>query len=190
MGKVYFKYGTMGSGKSLDLIRTVYNYRERGKRAFVCKPSLDTRDGTDECVIRSRTGALVHGEWFDIKNLAPEKMVGYDIIIIDEAQFINECDISLLNKWTRLEEDYPSIIFYGLKTDFRGNLFSGVSAILAIADSIEETVSICSCGKKARQNVRYLNDVPVFKGEVVQVGGNESYGAVCNTCFERMKMFY
>lgn len=187
MSKIYFKYGTMGSGKSLDLIRTVYNYNEKGKDAYVCKPRVDTREGIDNCIIKSRTGASVEAKWFDINDVKSDSILEYDVIIVDEAQFLSKNAIREINDMVRVREGFPSVIFYGLKTDFRGILFPAVEVILALADSIEENVSLCECGKKARQNVRYINGLAVFNGDLVQIGGNESYGAVCNTCFVKLQ---
>lgn len=185
MGKMYFIHGTMGSGKSLDLIRAAYNYKERGLNVLIYKPAIDTRSG--ERQVKSRTGLIL-----DAKNYLGSTQIQEDItniqpaaIFFDEAQFLKEKDIDELQKIC-YNLDIP-ILFYGLKVDYQSHLFPASRRLIEVADEVRECIGICSCGKRAKQNMRLLNGKPVFEGEQIQVGGNESYIAVCNHCYKKAK---
>lgn len=187
MAKINCYFGTMGSGKSLDLIRTVYNYRERGMNVFVYKPNLDTREGNAECVIKTRVGMSIDATWINSQDtcLMVEENCNSksmpNAIIVDECQFLTEEQVNGFQKFS-LTYDIP-IIFYGLKVDFTGHLFQGSKRILEVADRVVELKAVCHCGQIARQNARVVNGEMVTDGEVVAIGGNELYTAVCNKCF-------
>ena len=206
MAKIYFKHGTMGSGKSLDLIRAVYNYTERGMKPLVFKPSLDTREGNDFCVIKSRTGAEVLANWIDSDdddlstiifelndrlyttyylndsrlNMENNKLM-VDAIFIDEAQFLTEKQVDKLPE-IRYSYNIP-ILCYGLKLDFQSHLFPGAKRLIELADDVQELIGICHCGKRAKQNARIIDGKFAEQGDLVQIGGNESYIALCNECY-------
>ena len=204
MAKIYGKFGVMGSGKSLDMIRAIYNYKERGMDVLVFKPSIDTREGS-ECVIKSRTGFEVKAEWIESNDSALEvideklkqsgsgNIPGPDYILrpyektrakaifIDEVQFLSKEQVDNLQKIC-YNYNIP-VICYGLKLDFQSNLFEGSKRLIELADDIQELIGICHCGKRAKQNARVVNGVMVSDGDVVQIGGNESYIAVCNECY-------
>lgn len=186
MSKIYFKTGVMGSGKTLDLLRVIYNYREKGLEVLVYKPQLDTRDGVD-CVIKTRAGLQEKAGWitdltsFSETVLEDIKVANPAVIIIDEAQFLLKEQVDFFQKLC-YNYNIP-IIFYGLKTDFKGELFEGSKRIIEICDKVEEFKSMCHCGSVARQNARVVNGKMVTDGDVVAVGGNELYTAVCNKCF-------
>lgn len=184
-GKIYFKHGTMNSGKSLDLIRTHYNYTERDMNCIVFKPAIDNRDGVT--VVKSRTGSQVDclnyiGKEQLIELIGKQKI---DAILFDECQFLKESDIDDIQEIC-YTYNIP-IIFYGLKVDFQSHLFPATKRIIEIADDVQECIGICSCGKRAKQNLRMLNGHPVFDGELIQIGGNESYVALCNRCYFNLK---
>ncbi|MEG1310464.1 MAG: thymidine kinase [Romboutsia sp.] len=189
MAKLYFKTGVMGSSKSLDMIRSNYNYIERGMKTLIFKPSVDTRSGTDECWITSRTGMRVKGQWIStetnlftfIKDLSRENK--YAAVFIDEVQFLTEKQIEELQDIV-YELNIP-VLAYGLKTDFRGYLFPGVARLLALADDVQEIRSICWCGNRATQNVRIIDNKVVKDGDIIQIGGEGSYSALCNKHFRR-----
>ncbi|MBY6838690.1 thymidine kinase [Clostridium botulinum] len=187
MAKLYFKYGTMGSGKTHELIRVCYNYSERGMNVITLKPCLDTRDGTNECIIKSRTGSQVKADWINLDDNIFKIIKCYidkfklDAILIDEVQFLTEKQIEQLQQIV-IELDIP-VICYGLKTNFKGYLFPAITRLLALCDSAEEIKSLCHCGKLAKQNARVINGQIVTDGEIVVMGGNDKYISLCNKCY-------
>ncbi|MGL5765306.1 MAG: thymidine kinase [Sarcina sp.] len=189
MAKLYFKTGTMGSGKSLDLLRCNYNYTEREKNPLVLKPSLDTRD---KCNITSRTGmnceALTVKECDSlVEKIQNENIKNQiDVVIVDEVQFLTEKQIEELQDIV-YDLNIP-VIAYGLTTNFKGYLFPSIARLLSLADKIESVKSVCWCGKKAKQNARIVDGKMVVDGELVQIGGNESYVALCNKHFRDMDL--
>lgn len=176
MAKLYFRYGAMGSSKTANALMVRYNYLERGKKALLLKPSIDTRDG--QRIIRSRCGleaACILMEELDREQL---KKDGYDCLIVDEAQFLSKAQVELLTDIC--DSDNIPVICYGLKTDFQGNFFEGSQWLLARADSIEEVKTICWCGRKATQNARLDGRGHITKeGEQVVLGANDRYIGLC-----------
>lgn len=192
MSKLYFKTGTMGSGKSLDLIRTVYNYKERGMDITVLKPKVDDRNGTDKCIIWSRTGASCDADWINddtnILKFVEEQLKSREIkaVVVDEVQFCEEEQIVQLSDIVT-ELDIP-VITYGLKSNFKGDLFKSISTLFAYADDIQEIRSICWCGKRANHNARIIDGKIVKTGKIVEIGGNEQYIALCNKHFKKEQL--
>lgn len=187
MAKLRFTFGTMGSAKSLDLIRTRYNYIEKGMHPIVFKPSTDTREGS-KCIIKSRVGIECPAQWIYPTNNIFNVVYQYnyinkvDIIFIDEVQFCTKEQILQLSDIaTKL--NIP-VCAYGLKNNFRGELFEPICTLIAYADELNEIKGICHCGKKANHNARIVNNKIVKDGEEVQIGGNESYIALCNKCYK------
>ena len=176
MAKLYFRYGAMGSSKTANALMVEYNYYERGKQALLVKPRLDTRDG--ERVIRSRMG-LEHECRFveELVLMRDEEIRSYDCVIVDEAQFCKKSDIAFFERI--VEELGIPVICYGLRTDFRRELFEGSLWLMAWADVIEELKTVCWCGSGACCNTRILDGKVVKSGEQVFLGGNESYIALC-----------
>lgn len=176
MAKLFFRYGAMGSSKTANALMVEYNYRERGKKALLVKPKTDTRDG--EFVIKSRIGLerpciLVE----ELVNMGDEKVKEYDCIIVDEAQFCTKAQIEYM---VHLVDDLNiPVICYGLRTDFRNELFEGSLWLLAWADEIEEIRTVCWCGKAARCNARFNENGIIREGAQVSLGGNSSYVALC-----------
>lgn len=188
MAKLHFINGVMGSGKSLDLIRVAYNYKERGMNVLVFKPIIDTRDGIDECVIASRTGASCKAEWIKETDDIFQRVDFYshqmniDAIIVDEVQFLTcEQIMQLSDIVTELE---IPVLTYGLKNNFKGELFEPIKTLLAYCDEVRSVIGLCWCGKRANHNARVINGVVIKDGEEIQVGGNESYIALCNKHFK------
>ena len=191
MSKIFFKTGVMGSGKTFDLLRVIYNYKEKGLNTLVYKPRLDTRDGVDKCVISTRANLEdAEAKWVpDDLYLEVLKDIGEvepHAIIVDESQFLTKNQIDIFQKIC-YNYNMP-VIFYGLKTTFQGELFEGSKRILEICDDVEEFKSMCHCGKVARQNVRLVDGKMVTDGDIVSVGGNEMYTAVCNHCFVKRRV--
>lgn len=184
MAKVYFRYAAMNAGKSTQLLQVRHNYHERHQRTLLLKPHLDNRDGED--VIRPRIGglevkvdALVYPDT-DIWALAEQRLQGgetLDCILVDESQFLSPEQVRQLCSVADFR-DVP-IMCYGLRADFRGELFPGSGALMALADDIEELKTICWCGKKATINARLLDGHVLREGPQVLIGGNETYTALC-----------
>ncbi len=184
MAKLYFKYGAMGSSKTANALITKFNYEERGMKVWLIKPSIDNRDGADK--VSSRIGLKATAY-----NVTPEKDVfdeyqnhrDCDVIITDECQFFTSAQIDQLRKIVD-ELDVP-VLCYGLRTDFLTHMFPGSARLFEVADSITEIKTICSCGKKAIVNARIDGDGNVVtQGGQILIGGNDSYVAMCHTCWK------
>ena len=184
MGKLYFKYGAMGSSKTAQALITKYNYEENGLKVLLIKPCTDTRDGAD--IIRSRIGlqapALPVAPEADLMALFAEGR--WDIVIVDECQFMTPRHIDQLRAIVD-EKDVP-VICFGLRTDFLTRLFPGSLRLMEVADSIEEIKTICDCGNKATVNARIDGQGHIVtQGAQVVLGGNDSYIAMCHRCYVR-----
>ena len=176
MAKLYFRHGAMGSSKSANALMVAYNYYERGKQALLAKPRLDTRD---EGVIRSRMGLEQKCIYVDeLCKMTDDELQSYDCIIVDEAQFCKKSDVEFFIHI--VDELERPVICYGLRTDFRRELFEGSMWLLAWADVIEEIKTVCWCGQGANCNARFTKDGKMIRsGEQVVMGGNDSYTALC-----------
>ena len=176
MAKLFFRYGAMGSSKTANALMVEYNYRERGKKAILAKPKTDTRDG--ELTISSRIGLsrpciLVE----ELLKMSDDERKAYECIIVDEAQF---CSKEQIEFFVRCVDDLNiPVICYGLRADFRNELFEGSLWLLAWADKIEEIKTVCWCGKAARCNARFNENGIIREGEQVVLGANNSYVALC-----------
>ena len=177
MAQLYFKYGAMGSSKSANALMVHFNYEERGQRALLVKPQLDTRDG--DHTVRSRIG-LQHAciYFHEMQAMPDERLEQYACIIVDEAQFLTREEVYYL---VHLVDDCGiPVICYGLRADFRGELFEGSYHLLALADSLEEVKTICWCGRKAAFNARFDEHGHVVReGEQLLLGANDKYIGLC-----------
>lgn len=181
MAKLYFRYSAMNAGKTTQLIQVKHNYEERGQNVLVLKPAVDKRDGTGK--IKSRIGIECEAVILDgetdilkvVKQANDHKKV--DCLLIDEAQFLSKQHV--LQLCSVVDDLNIPCMAYGLRSDFKGNLFPGSEVLLSLADTIEELKTICWCGKKALMNTRLLNGKAVYEGEQIQIGGNESYISLC-----------
>ncbi len=181
MAKLFFRYGTMDSSKTANLIMVDYNYREQGKRSVILKPVLDTRSGQHK--VKSRLG--VEADCIDVTdqdNLEEllEQMVArspVDCVLVDECQFLSAHHVEELARVVD-KLDIP-VICYGLKNSYvKGHLFEGSRALLYYADSIEEVKTICTyCSRKATMNLRVMGGRPVYSGNPVQVGDIDAQSA-------------
>ena len=184
--KLWFFYGAMGSSKTADALMKRYNYLERGMKPILLKPKIENRDG--EKIVRSRIGLEAECEFVEDfldyveKGMFPK----YDAIIVDEAQFLTKEQIDALSDIVD-EYDIP-VLCYGLRTDFQSNSFEGSKRLLEIADELIETSTVCWCGRKARFNARVYDGHIVRDGTQVQMGGNESYVALCRKHFKQGKI--
>lgn len=177
MAKLYFRHGTMDSAKTLNLLAVAHNYRKQGKRVLLLKPALDDRHGRER--IASRSGLHADADMLVGADTVLEKatFAGIDCVLVDEAQFLAPSVIEQLRLVT-LDLDIP-VMCYGLRTDFRTELFPGSARLMALADSIEEVKVTCQyCGKKAVFNVRHVGGAAVIDGEQIALGEQE-YAPVC-----------
>lgn len=177
MAQLYFKYGAMGSSKTANALMTRFNYEERGQKTLLVKPRLDTRDGDHRVV--SRIGLTHPCMYFDeMRQLSVMELQQNACVIVDEAQFLTREEVLYLVSLVD-ELDIP-VICYGLRADFKGDLFPGSAALLAYADKLEELKAVCWCGRKAAFNARFDADGTVLKtGEQVELGANERYTSLC-----------
>lgn len=190
MSKLYFRFGTMNSGKTLQLLSVAHNYESQGKQVCVIKPALDTRSE----YVESRTGVkrkadiVISEQSPDIDVLLTETDIdNLYAVLVDEANFLTEQQVLSL---TRIVDLYRiPVIAYGLKSDFRGKLFPGSKTLIELADKVEEIKTIChmdGCMTKASFNMRIVNGKPVSHGEQIVVGditGDVRYKPVCRSCF-------
>lgn len=180
MAQLFFKYGAMNSGKSIEILKVAHNYEEQFKSVMLFTSAIDNRDqvGYVSSRIGIRREAIPIFEDTDIIGTviaAPKKPA---CILIDEAQFLSKHHILELARI--VDELNIPVMAFGLKNDFQNELFEGSKYLLLYADKIEEIKTICwYCHKKASMNMRIVNGKPVYTGEQIQIGGNESYYPVC-----------
>ncbi|MCI5898491.1 MAG: thymidine kinase [Anaerovoracaceae bacterium] len=181
MAQLYYRYSTMNAGKSLELIKVAYNYEERGKRVLVLTPSVDNRYGKN--VVVSRVGAVREAVGVDedtniLQLFMQENAKGkIDCVLIDECQFLKKHHVQEL---VEIVDSYETpVMAYGLKNDFKNELFEGSYYMLVYADKIEEIKTICWCGRKATMVARVVDGEFVKEGEQIVVGGNDMYVSLC-----------
>ncbi|WP_461240421.1 thymidine kinase [Paucilactobacillus sp. N302-9] len=180
MAQLFFKYGAMNSGKSIEILKVAHNYEEQGKSVVIFTSGLDTRAGVG--VIESRIGlkrdALPIKDDTDVFEYVKQNDADAACVLIDEAQFLQKKHILQLTKI--VDELNIPVMTFGLKNDFQNHLFEGSQNLLIYADKLEEMKTICwFCKKKATMNLRIHDGQPVYEGEQVMIGGNESYYPVC-----------
>ena len=173
MAKLHFMYATMDSGKSAHLLQNAFNYEQRGLAPLVLTSGIDTREGVG--IISSRIGlkreAIAVSESDSILTIYDKQSIKPNIVLIDEAQFLNHDQILELTQI--VDTRNCSVLAYGLRTDFRGEPFEGSKYLLAWADELVELVTICSSGKKALMNARVdANGKQESEGEQVSIGYN------------------
>lgn len=190
MAKLYFRYGAMGCGKTRDIIKVWYNYREKGKEAIIIKPGIDTK-GNDKIVSRDNselnTNYIIKPD-DNIYEIISKHKTKYnlDCVLVDEAQFLSRKHVIELTDI--VDELNIPVICYGLRADFQDNLFPGSEALFIYADSLEEMKTICECSEGATRNVRFLDGVPVFEGEQVAIDGEgkTTYVSMCRKCRKKL----
>jgi thymidine kinase len=178
VAKLYFRYGTMDSAKTLNLLAVAHNYRKQGKNVLLVKPRVDTRFGPT--TIASRSGLRADADLVvdEDSRLIAKDFVGIDCVLVDEAQFLSPDLIVDLRRIT-VDPGVP-VICYGLRTDFRTRLFPGAARLMELADRIEEVKVTCQyCHRKATCNLRFVNGAPTVRGPQIQLGAEEHYAPVC-----------
>lgn len=186
MAKLYFYFAAMNAGKSTVLLQSSYNYRERGMNTLLFAPSIDNRYQHGE--VHSRIGlseqALIFNPNDDLYQQVMAQEKEYACVLVDEAQFLTRTQVHQLTEIT--DQLGIPVLAYGLRTDFRGELFEGSQYLLAWADELVELKTICHCGRKATMNLR-LNahgDV-ITEGDQVIIGGNDMYSSTCRKHFKQ-----
>ena len=182
MAKLYFHYSTMNAGKSTLLLQASYNYRERGMQTYLLTAAVDGRAGKGR--IASRIGITASADTYDTDtdmfDLLERRLRQGPVacVFIDEAQFLTRDQVWQLAR--AVDDLCIPVMCYGLRVDFRGELFPGSAALLALADEMREARTICFCGKKATMVVRQDADGNALRdGDQVQIGGNETYVSLC-----------
>lgn len=178
MAQLYYRYGTMNSGKSMDALKVAYNYEEQGKRVLFFVPALDDRYKVGQ--VTSRTGFSREAKIItkDTDLVEETRAVKPDCVLVDEAQFLSEDEVKQLTRI--VDELHIPVICYGLKNDYRNDLFAGSRALLIYADKIEEIKTVCwYCNKKATMILKFKAGHPVYTGEQIEIGGNDTYKSVC-----------
>jgi thymidine kinase len=182
MAKLYFHYSTMNAGKSTLLLQAAHNYDEMGMTPYLVTFAQDDRAG--QGWIGSRIGigkpadTFAPGEDLFAKIAARQSQGPLACVFIDEAQFLGKAQVWQLAR--AVDDLKVPVMCYGLRVDFRGELFPGSAALLAWADEMREARTICHCGKKATMVVRLGPEGKALKdGAQVQIGGNETYRSLC-----------
>ena len=183
MAKLIFTFGTMNSSKSLNLISTVHNYKSLNKKVLILTPSVDDRFGLGKVKSRATEteyDACVVYPDSNIKGFVDESC---DVIIVDEVQFLSKEQIIQL--WEISQ--HRTVMCYGLKSDFKGELFPAIETLLSYADEVRSTITLCHvCGEhKASFNSRWNDGLPVIVGDQILVGDSE-YKPVCKKCWHKI----
>ena len=186
MAALYFIYSTMNAGKSTALLQASHGYRERGLETMVFTSSKDDRYGESEVVSRVglRSPAHTYSESDNILKMVHDENEKHELscILIDEAQFLTKDQVKQLGKI--VDELKITVMAFGIRTDFQGELFEGSKYLLAWADKLKELRAVCHCGSKATMIVRVSEDGSIMRsGDQVEIGGNERYLSLCRKCF-------
>jgi len=186
MAKLYFNYSSMNAGKSTMLLQANHNYQERGMSTIIYTSSVDDRYGKKEIV--SRIGLKAESNIFSDNTNIYKEVINFnksnrvDCVLIDEAQFLNKDQVAQLGQIVD-SLDIP-VLTFGIRTDFKGNLFEGSEYLLAWADNLKEIKTVCHCGRKATMVLR-LDEIGnvIEEGDQIEVGGNEKYVSICRKHF-------
>jgi thymidine kinase len=182
MAKLYFHYSTMNAGKSTSLLQASHNYREGGMVPYLITARFDSRAGKGRIASRIGIGedADTFGQTEDMFEKLKTRFAAGPVacVFIDEAQFLSKLQVWQLAR--AVDDLGVPVMCYGLRVDFRGNLFPGSAALLAWADEMREVRTICHCGKKATMVVRKgPGGLALREGDQVVIGGNETYVSLC-----------
>ncbi|HAK35812.1 MAG TPA: thymidine kinase [Pantoea sp.] len=188
MAQLYFYYSAMNAGKSTALLQSSYNYQERGMRTLVYTAEIDDRFGAGKVSSRiglSSPAALFNAQTqLDAEIAAEHARQPVHCVLVDECQFLTRDQVKALSDVVD-NMDIP-VLCYGLRTDFRGELFGGSQYLLAWADKLVELKTVCHCGRKAGMVLRLdAEGRPYSEGEQVVIGGNERYISVCRKHYKQ-----
>lgn len=180
MAQLFFRYGAMNSGKTIEILKVAHNYEEQDKSVLIFTSAVDTREKIG--MVASRIGmkreAIPIFEETDVLEIVRSQKEQIYCVLVDEAQFLRKKHVYDFAKI--VDELNIPVMTFGLKNDFRNEMFEGTKHLLLLADKIEEMKTICwFCSKKASMNLRYVEKKPVYIGEQIQIGGNEAYYPVC-----------
>ena len=186
MAKLYFNYSSMNAGKSTMLLQANHNYQERGMSTVIYTSSVDDRYGKKEIV--SRIGLKAESNIFSTDTNIYEEVISFnkdkrvDCVLIDEAQFLSKDQVAQLGQ---IVDDLEiPVLTFGIRTDFKGNLFEGSEYLLAWADNLKEIKTVCHCGRKATMVLRLDENGNVLEtGDQIEIGGNEKYVSICRKHF-------
>lgn len=188
MAQLYFYYSAMNAGKSTALLQSSYNYQERGMRTLVYTAEIDDRFGSGK--VSSRIGLSSPAALFNTQTRLDEEIAAeharqpVHCVLVDECQFLTREQVKALSDVVD-DLDIP-VLCYGLRTDFRGELFGGSQYLLAWADKLVELKTVCHCGRKAGMVLRLDPEGrPYSEGEQVVIGGNERYISVCRKHYKQ-----
>lgn len=180
MAQLFFRYGAMNSGKSIEILKVAHNYEEQNKSVIILTSGIDNRDGVG--IVSSRIGLKREATPIfsdtNIYELVEATNPDAACVLIDESQFLERHHVIEAAKV--VDDLNIPVMAFGLKNDFKNELFEGSKYLLLFANKIEEMKTICwFCRKKAIMNLRMNNGLPVYTGEQIQIGGNEAYYPVC-----------
>lgn len=182
MAKIYFRFGAMNCGKTTVLLQVAHNYEEKGMNIILIKPKVDKK-GDKNIVSRlgiERKVDILLDSNERLKDIL--KLDNISCILVDEVQFITKEQIKEL--WVIAKQKNIPVICYGLKTNFKGELFEGSKALIEVADELEELITICKCGKRAKFNARLENGKYVKDGKEVAIDGIDAeYEPLCGKCY-------
>jgi len=186
MAKLYFYYASMNAGKSTNLLQADFNYRERGMNTMLFTAAIDDRfaPGTITSRIGLSAAATAFNARTDLAAIVAERHAHEKVacVLVDEAQFLTGTQVEQLAHLADVV-GIP-VLAYGLRTDFRGELFAGSARLLALADALIEIKSVCACGRKATMNLRVdATGRAIAQGAQTEIGGNDRYVALCRKHF-------
>ena len=184
MAKLYFRFGTVGSAKTLNLLAVTHNYQSQNKRVFLIKPKLDVRFGLED--VTSRAGLTKKADMLIDEDtiLHHQAFQDVDCVLVDEAQFLSKAVIDQF-RYIATVLNIP-VICYGLRTDFRGNLFEGTRRLMELADTLEEIKTTCAyCNKKAIFNLKLVDGLLSVAGPTIELGTEEKYLPTCSACYRK-----
>ena len=189
MSKLYFRYGAMNCGKSSALMQVAHNYEENDKTVVVIKSVIDTKkdDKLSSRIGLERKVDILIGKDESFEKYFDDWNNFVHCILVDEAQFLSQKQVEELWLVSKMY-DIP-VICYGLRTDFRSKLFEGSKRLLELADELEELITICECGRRAKFNLRYINDIYTETGDSVLIDGSVNevkYKPTCGKCYAKI----
>lgn len=191
MAELIFYTGPMGSSKTAHALMTNFQYKEKGKNVWLIKPALDTREEMQyqngralKTLVKSRVGITA---WADAiqtdDHITPPE--GTTAIICDEAQFLTAAQVEELK--VLADQQGIQVLCYGLRTDFRSQLFEGSKRLFELASVVKNIPVICDCGNFAVINARIVNGSITVEGDQVDIGGDEKYRAFCYACWKKFQ---